>query len=197
MQTSNGTVLLYQPMDNITAPKHLDTFAGHFNANPTSQDPTMSGEHLLGDISSSGNLVLSFDRNLSQIGFKIATNDSASNTNFTATLVAYNGSTVLHTYLINVSGGGGICDSLRVPSNHPNATPPVPCNDAAFIAMDAGPQRFTSVQVFTSGTSGFYINGLQFNAEEIPEPGMALLTAGGLLGLWLFSIIRRRFARAR
>src|SRR5437016_3129115 len=34
MQTSNGTVLLYQPMDNITAPKHLDTFAGHFNANP-------------------------------------------------------------------------------------------------------------------------------------------------------------------
>src|SRR5205823_7383394 len=116
-----------------------------------------------GNISGNGSLQLSFSGHLSQIGFRIASNESASNTNFVATLVAYNGSTVVHTYTINVGGGGGICDSLRVPSNNPNATPPVPCNDAAFIAMDAGPQRFTSIQIFTSGTNGFYTHAFQFN----------------------------------
>jgi hypothetical protein len=196
--TSMGTINLYQPLDVITAPQHLVTFAGHFDATPTSLDPTTLGTHLLGD--SNGPLLLSFDHDISRIGFKIASNDPGSNTNFGATLVAYNGTTVLHTYSINVLGGGGICDSLRVPSNNPNLTPPVPCNDAAFIALDAGPQHFTSIQVFTTSPNGFFISGLQFSIDsfgETPEPGMVLLMSSGLAGLWLFSILRRRFAGTR
>ena len=198
-QTSGGFVNEYQPMDNLTTPQHLITFAGHFNADPTNLTPTLVGEHLLGDISSNGPLVLSFDRNLSQIGFKIASNSTSSNTNFGATILAFNGTTLLHTYSIVVGGGGGICDSLQsaVSMIQANATPPVPCNDAAFIAMDAGVQRFTSIQVFTTNAGGFFINGLQFNADEVPEPGITLLMASGLAGLWLFSIGRRRFAGTR
>jgi hypothetical protein len=197
--TTGGTFNQYAPPDQfLTSPNHLVTFAGHFANNPTSLDQTLLGEHLLGNISGDGSLVLEFNHYVSQIGFRIASNSSSSNTNFAATIIAYNGSTILHTYSINVGGGGGICDGLK--PDFPNITPPVPCNDAAFIAMDAGPQRFTSIQVFTSNpTGGFFINGLQFNADvaEIPEPGMALLMAGGLAGLWLFSIARRRFAGTR
>jgi hypothetical protein len=199
MNTTDGVVNQFQQMDVITAPQHLITFAGHFNANPTNLVPTQVGEHLLGNITGNGPLELDFTHNVSQIGFRIGSNSTSSNTNFTATIVAYNGSTVLHTYSINVVGGGGICDSLK-PAFPNEGTPPVPCNDAAFIAMDDGPQRFTSIQVFTSNaTGGFFINGLQFNADaaEVPEPGITLLMAGGLAGLWLFSMARRRFAGTR
>ena len=198
--TTGGTFNQYEPLDNETAPQHLITFAGHFANNPTSLNPNLLGEHLLGDISGNGSLVLGFNHNVSQIGFRIASNSSSSNADFAATIIAYNGSTILHTYSINVAGGGGICDLLQSNAVNPNATPPLPCNDAAFIVMDAGPQRFTSIQVITSNLNGgFFISGLQFNADfaEVPEPGMVLLTAGGLAGLWLFSTARRRFAGAR
>ena len=97
-----------------------------------------------------------------------------------------------------VTGGGGICDGLK-PAFPNEGNPPVPCNDAAFIAMDAGGvQRFTSIQVITSNVNnGFFISGLQFNADEVPEPGITLLMASGLAGLWLFSAARRRFAGTR
>ena len=198
--TSGGLVNQYAPIDNFTGGQHLITFAGRFNTNPTNLDPTMVGEHLLGDISGGGPLILSFNRNISQIGFNIASNSTSSDTNFAAAITGYFGSTALHTYTINVTGGGGICDSLqsRVGVIQANITPPVPCNDAAFIAIDAGPQRFTSIQVSTL-PGGFFINGLRFNADsvEVPEPGITLLMAGGLAGLWLFSIARRRFASNR
>ena len=200
--TSDGIINQFAPPDQfLTSPNHLVTFAGHFANNPTSPDQTQTqiGEHLLGNISGNGNVVLGFNHAVSQIGFKIAANSTSSNTNFTATIIAFNGSTIVHTYSIVVVGGGGICDSLK-PAFPNEGTPPVPCNDAAFIAMDAGPQRFNSIQVFTSNlTGGFFINGLQFNADaaEVPEPGMTLLMAGGLAGLWLFSTARRRFAGTR
>jgi hypothetical protein len=196
--TTFGRIPQYVLMDDITTPEHLITFAGHFNANPTNFDVTQVGEHLLGNISGNGSLLLSFDRNISQIGFRIAPNSTSSNTDFFATIKAYNGTTLLHTYTINIAGGGGICDGLK-PANPNEGHPPVPCNDAAFIAMDAGPQRFTSIQVFTTSNinNGFFINGLQFTADEVPEPGMTFLFAGGLAGLWLFSRARRRFAGIR
>jgi len=194
--TTGGTFNQYEPLDTETAPQHLITFAGHFANDPTNLNPTLLGEHLLGNISGNGNLVLAFGQNVSQIGFKIASNTTSSNSDFTATIIAYNGTNILHTYTANVGGGGGICDGLK--PAFPNATPPVPCNDAAFIAMDAGPHRITSIQVFTSNLNGgFFINGLQFNADEVPEPGITLLMASGLAGLWLFSTTRRRFSGKR
>jgi hypothetical protein len=177
----------------ISPPDGFEGFGGHFNANPTSLDPFNTGEHLLGVVQGSvGSMVLSFDEDLRRVGFNIASFTSA---DFTATLSAFNGTTLLDTYRINVTGGGGAtCTSLN--PNDPNAVAPTPCHDAAFIALDVGTlQRITSIQISTNDTSGFLINGLDFT--EAPEPGPGLLLAGGLSALGLWRRSRRRSPQSR
>jgi hypothetical protein len=110
--------------------------------------------------------------------------------------MAYNGTTLLGTYSMDVTGGGGICASLD-PSS-PNSQHPVACNDAAFIALDAGTQTITSISVITTDAAGFFIGRLFLEAPAgvvVPEPAALLMVGCGLAALGLLA--KKRAARSR
>lgn len=191
----DGVVNRYQVLDDLV-PNHMYAYPGHFGANPTSLDPYQLGDHLLGSINGQGPIVLSFGTGLKRVGFEIASYSEDANANFSATLMAYNGATLLDTYSMDVTGGGGICASLD-PSS-PNSHHPVACNDAAFIALDAGTQTITSITVITTDAAGFFIDRLFLEAPAgvvVPEPAALLMVGCGLAALGLLA--KKRAGRSR
>lgn len=155
-------------------------YAGHFNG-PSA--PVLSteaaggwGAFLLGPTNASGlttsdQMVFTFDRPLSGAGFLISTvSNGAANTDFNAEIDAYNGNTLIGTYVIQASGLGGICASLQ------NFSTPVPCNDAPFIGFSDPNSTITKlvVDAFDStGNHGFFVSDFvaQVNGSQpAPEP---------------------------
>jgi len=159
-------------------------YAGHFDG-PSA--PVLSteaaggwGAFLLGPTNASGlttsdQMVFTFDRPLSGAGFLISTvSNGAANTNFTAEVDAYNGNILLGTYVIQASGLGGICASLQ------NFSTPVPCNDAPFIGFSDPNNTITKLVVDAfdaTGNHGFFLNDFvaQYNGsigQPAPEPAL-------------------------
>lgn len=181
------------------------SYAGQFNA-PTA--PVIGteangawGDYLIGPTSSTGGYgVGTMDINFSQggqgvagVAFDISTVSTSSDTNFSAEVDAYNGTTLIGSYRINVTGMGGLCPTL---GPHPN---PVACNDAPMLAIvDPPHQTITQVRVFgldATGDHGFLIGNLSImDAPEIPgvpEPGTTFMTGGAFLLLIAYGARRR------
>ena len=185
-------------------------YAGQFNA-PTA--PVVGteasgawGDYLIGPTSATGgNGIGTMDINFSQDGrgvagvaFDISTVSTSADTNFTAEVDAYNGTTLIGSYRINVTGMGGLCPTLGPSPN------PKPCNDAPMLAiMDPPRQTITQVRVFgldATGDRGFLIGNLSImDAPEIPgtpEPGTTFMTGGAFLLLMAYGV-RRRLSGSR
>jgi hypothetical protein len=187
----NNTYFAWDTTVSDTSPAlGLKTFAGHFaGIDPIthlgSDASHPYGDHLLGSINGNGPIELSFGADLAALGFHVA---SYHTSDFDATLNTYLGTTLVHTYTIHVTGGGGVCTAL-VPES-PNDTAPVPCNDAAFIGIGTDGARFNRATIITSDMDGFLINNLYaLDApalpQDAPEPAVPLLIGGGLAALAL------------
>lgn len=151
--------------------------AGHFNAPTTPTSQPQFGDNLLGALAPSGSdngpptITLKFATALSYVAFQVS---SASNSNFTAQLLAFNAAGVqIGTYQVTDTGAGGLCSGL---SN----VPPQPCNDAPLIQFYDPTVSIASVElIMTNDSSGVYIDDLM--ATPIPEPVSSGLVALGLL----------------
>jgi hypothetical protein len=163
------------------------TYGGHFDAPGPSQQAG-SGAHLLEMYNGNdngfgtGSYVINFDKGISAAGLLVSVRGSEFNSNFEATIKAYdkNGG-FLATYVVNTAGLGGQCASL-------NNTPPAPCNDAPFIGVRA-PGKIDSPQIYRiviSATTGVgnldsvLLDSLQFEVA-VPEPAAVFLCGAGLV----------------
>lgn len=168
---------------------HTDiTYDGHFGA-PGPSAPNGDGAHLLEMYDGAGSYVISFDQGMSAAGLLVSVQGSGFNTNFDATIKAYDkNSNLLATYVINTTGVGGQCASL-------NNNPPTACNDAPFLGIKA-PGDLTSQQIYkivvTANSGGvldsMLLDSLQFQIAA-PEPAMIFLCGGGLV---LIGVLRRK-----
>jgi hypothetical protein len=186
----------------------FNSYSGQFNA-PTA--PVVGteaggawGDYLIGPTSSAGGfavgtLNINFSKNgqgVAGVAFDISTVSTSQNTNFVAEVDAYHGATLIGSYLINVTGMGGVCPGL-VPNPVPH-----PCNDAPMLAIiDAPNQTITQVQVFgldATGDRGFMIGNLSIMdavaVPGVPEPATNFLSGAGLL--LIAYAARRRFTPA-
>jgi hypothetical protein len=108
---------------------------------------------------------------------------------------AYNGNTLLGSYLINAVGSGGTCPGLN-----PNPDP-VPCNDAPLLGYTDGLSQITKVVIYakdSTGDKGFEIGNLLVEDGSqlpVPEPAGTLLVGAGILLITIYA--RKRFAAAR
>ncbi|MBZ5583162.1 MAG: hypothetical protein LAQ30_13355 [Acidobacteriia bacterium] len=164
----------------------LHTYAGHFDSIPNLTSAQPYGDHLIGFGYSQPGLVLNLDRPAAGVGFRIATAGTSANTDFVATLSAYDiNNVLLGNSVINVKGLGGLCPGL----NSTGANAPTPCNDAPYIAyygLAANVSRITVTVSSANGTDGMYIDSLLLNdGTVVPEPGVWALLAGGLGLMWL------------
>lgn len=167
-------------------------FAGHFGS-ASGSSPTPDGDSLVA-LPSGGPLELSFlnppDPVLG-IWFRISALGSASDISFAATVQAFDaGGHPLGTYTLGkeTPGTGGQCSTL-------GSTPPVPCDDAPYVGFYDPEGRISSIYISaTVGGSpvGFAIDSLYMD-EEVPEPAVPLMIAGGLAAMALYR--RKRGAR--
>jgi hypothetical protein len=171
----------------INASTQASMFGGHFDSIPDSTAGTPFGDHLVGFQAAQGPLLINFSMPINSVGFYISTKNSST---VDATIKAYdvlNPTTstvpVLSYRVTDTAGGGANCAGLSL-------KPPVPCNDAPFLAIDALSNQFKSIVISTTDTNGFYIDQMYIAAaEEVPEPASALLIAGGIV---LFGLVSRK-----
>jgi len=175
------------------------TFDGHFNA-PSQAQNWGTGDRLLETYNGVGSDVITFSQGIYAAGLRLSTQSFGFNSNFDATIKAYDKfSNLLGTYVINAQGVGGECQTI---SN--NA--PTPCNDAPFIGIRAA-GGLASQQIYkiviTATTNGsldsLLLGSLQFDEyAPAPEPAEVFLVGTGLLALclsrrkWKPSIFKRR-----
>jgi len=171
------------------------TFAGHFNSETTPTgpppEPTL-GDNLLGLIAPSGNspgnaqVTFAFTQALNYVEFQVTARTgiqgtdptAGENTNFTATLIAFDAlGNVLGTYQVVDQGTGGTCAGLG------NSSGPQPCNDAPFVQFYDPQDRIKSVELIMNDPTGAFIDTLQ--VAPIPEPSsFGMLGVGMLALLW-------------
>ena len=126
-----------------------------------------------------GPLLIQFSLPINSVGFYIS---SKNDFGVDATIKAYNvlnpttsDIPILSYRVTDTAGGGANCAGL-------SQEPPVPCNDAPFLAIDAMSSQFMSIVISTTDTNGFYIDQMYLGAaEEVPEPASGLLIGGGIL----------------
>jgi hypothetical protein len=173
-----------------------DTYAGHFNAPGPTPGPG-DGDHLLlvggmtnGSVDT-GSMVINLSEGVSSAGLLLSVLTNANNSNFGATIQAFdNHSNLLATYHIDTQGVGGNCASLSVQSA------PTPCNDAPFIGIQA-PGNLSNQLIYqlvisatnpsTGGEDPLLLDSFQF--QELPEPTVVLLCGTGLV---LIGLLRRK-----
>ena len=173
-------------------PSHADfTTDGHFYA-PGPAPQSGDGAHLLGINNGTGSMVINFGQGVTEAGLLLSVSDTGFNTNFDATIRAYDHNNVLlATYVINTQGVGSECAGM-------SQNPPQPCNDAPFIGI----KSLTTGQIFkivisatTPGPNGtpetLLLDSLQFQELQngVPEPAVISLCGGGLV---LIGLLRRR-----
>jgi hypothetical protein len=183
---------------------NFNAYAGQFEA-PTAhvigtEASGAWGDYLIGPTlgdgaPANGTVVINFAQGVGDVGFDISSvSGGAANTNFTAEMDAYAGSTLLGSYLINATGSGGICAALRPSSG----ADPVPCNDAPLMGYVDPNNSITKVVIYAkdaTGDDGFMIGDLRVQdgaVDPAPEPADYLLIGGGCLLLSLYA--RKRFA---
>jgi hypothetical protein len=172
------------------------TYGGHFNAPGPAPLPG-EGAHLLEMFNGNtngfgtGSYVINFDQGISSAGLLVSIRGSGTNTDFDATINAFDKNGVfLATYVINTAGVGGQCTGL-------NNTPPTPCNDAPFIGIHA-PTNTQIYRIVISATTGVgnldsvLLDSLQFEVAA-PEPAVVFLCGAGLV---LIGVLRRKHAGA-
>jgi hypothetical protein len=133
-------------------------------------------------------------RPVNSVGFYIS---SKNDFGVDATIKAYNvlnpttsDIPILSYRVTDTAGGGANCAGLSL-------KPPVPCNDAPFLAIDAMSSQFMSVVISTTDTNGFYIDGLSLGAaEEVPEPASVVLIGGGFVLIGIGRKLRARVGQA-
>jgi hypothetical protein len=108
---------------------------------------------------------------LSYIAFQVS---SATNSNFTAQLLAFNSlGQQIGTFQVIDTGAGGGCAGLS------NVAGPLPCDDAPLIQFYDATTSITKVElIITDDLSGFYID--TFEADVVPEPGTVGMMLFGL-----------------
>jgi hypothetical protein len=189
------------------------TFAGHFNSSTTPSGPFPEptfGDNLLGVLTPNGDstgnpqLTLSFAQTINYIQFQVTARTgiqgtdpiTGENTNFTATLVAYDSSgNVIGTYQVADQGTGGTCAGLS------NGSGPQPCNDAPFVQFYDPLDRIKSVQLSMDDPTGLFIDTLRVGGiprppplveGSVPEPSSFVMFGVGMLAL-LWAAKRGKF----
>jgi len=170
---------------------NLQTYGGHFGA-PGPAEQAGDGDHLLDMYNGSGSFVINFSQGVTNAGLLVSVLGSQTNTNFDATVRAYDQNhNLLATYVINTQGVGGECAGL-----YNFAVNPQPCNDAPFIGVRSplNTQQIYSI-VITATTAGamdsLLLDSLEFQEfpTGAPEPAVLFLSGTGLV---IFGLLRRR-----
>ena len=199
----------------------INTFAGHFNAPnlETNSSPYSSTSGYYGTSPQFGDPLLSamanpqqtqqpcttnsqagcaqmsfnFGQSLFGVAFEVS-NRSGQDSNFTATLDAYDSSgNLIGVYQVNDTAGGGTCPGLNNPNTPPNFSDPAPCNDAPIIQFYDPEGRIKSVVLTVNDNQGLFVDGLYLDVTT-PDPGPATLIGGGLVVL---ALVARRLNRPR
>jgi hypothetical protein len=136
-------------------------FSGYFAGASSPSSVPATGDNLLGAVAPSGvshgspTITLTFQAPLSYVAFQVS---SKTNSNFTAQLLAFNGTVQLGTF--QVQGQGGNCGFL-------NESPPQPCNAASLIQFYDPNGTITKVQVvMVDDTTGMYIDSLEIGSNS-------------------------------
>jgi len=172
-----------------------DTYTGQFNA-PGPTPSSGDGDHLLmvsgmtnGNFNT-GSMVINLSQGVSSAGMLLSVLNTTNNTNFGATIQAFdNHSNLLATYHIDTQGVGGECASLSVQSA------PTPCNDAPFIGIQA-PGNLSNQLIYqlvisatapTGGADSLLLDSFEFQeGVTLPEPTVVFLCGTGLVLIGLF-----------
>lgn len=192
----DNEVYVWDPSQNSwTIPQftdpNLQTYGGHFGAPGPAEEPG-SGDHLLDMYNGKGSFVINFSQGMTDVGLLVSVMGAQTNSNFDATIRAYDqNSNLIATYVINTQGVGGECAGL-----FNFAVNPQPCNDAPFIGVRSplNTQQIYSI-VITATTAGsmdsLLLDSLEFqeSPNAAPEPAVLVLSGAGLV---LFGLLRRR-----
>ena len=176
------------------AGKTLNTFAGHFGAPSTPTSVPPYGDNLIELLplptGGTSDLTMLFSAPVFGVGFRVSSGRSG---DFIATLQAYDGAVLLGTYVVGATGVGGVCAGLT-PVGFGN--PPVPCDDAPLIQFADSQGRITSVKLDVQALNDTtaFIDGLQLQTDNVPEPATSLLIGIGILSL--AGLLKRGTSRA-
>lgn len=196
------------------SPNSITTFAGHFNA-PSYESSTSPygapsnyyggvgqfGDPLLGAVANpqapqaDAQMTFDFSQALYGVAFQVS-NASGTNTDFIATLDAYDGSgNLIGVYQVNTNGtgDGGACPGLINPLLPPTYSDPSPCNNAPVIQFYDPEGRVKSVVLTVNDTQGLYVDGMYLDVST-PDPGPAPLIGGGLV---ILALLAKRLNRSQ
>jgi hypothetical protein len=175
---------------NLPSPPY--SFPGHFDSQPDAGAGS-PGDHLMGlrldGTNALGAMMINFNSPLTDLAFRMASTTSSL---FNANVQIFSGINGGGTLLgqLNLSGltGGGVCPGL-------NMNPPVPCNDAPWLAFLAQ-SGIRSVSISSSDPTGFYIGHLYVGNGSIvttaPEPASLILCGCGAALLFFGKKRRQR-----
>lgn len=176
------------------AAPNLNFFAGNFGTATSSAGYNAYspyGDDLLGAIAPSGpsqgvpTMTFTFTQVLSYVAFQVS---SATNSNFSAELIAYNAQgQQIGVYMVNDTGdGGSSCAAMGNPDG------PMACNTAPLIQFYDPNAQIASVElVMLDDLSGVMIDSLELSSESVPEPVSMGFAAVGL-GCILWRAKRRQ-----
>lgn len=194
----NNEAYVWDPNSQSWIPPSGLAYPGHFDAPSAPSAGPVNGDSLLEMYNGSGSFVITFDQGMSSVGLLLSILGNGFNTNFDATIKAYDQhSNLLSIYGINTVGVGGGCMGLNNPGvNYSN---PVPCNDAPFIGVRSanarsGPQIYKIVITATTGgiMDSLLLDSLSFQESSAPEPAVVFLCGTGLV---LIGLLRRKRSR--
>jgi len=227
LQRADDAALVVDSFGNVTGslPIPFTSYVGDFSAPPlastqsTTGQGTYYGDHLMGLVSSSSPLVITFTGGpVYAVGFRISARSNAQSIpgsgepsgsyaqgqNAQDVIVtAYHGTTAVMSYELQDYLGFGTCNALS------NTDPVVPCNTAPYIGIDTNDTThfgttgysagwITSIQINSVDPNGFYIDQLQIQDQApvvgAPEPGTTVLIGSGLI---LAAMLARKRAAAK